>query len=144
MQPVEIVKLQSTRFLFFISLLSIIAMPITCLSTGLDEVFSLAKENDPVFQRALLQKMAVEERRSQALAKFFPVLNGTASYTKTYQDIQSVNNDVVAEGDIDYGTTSFGLNLEQPVFHRDTWVGLKNQMLRSSRLRRSFSRLSRR
>ncbi len=95
------------------------------LSAGLVDVYSLAQESDPLFQSVGFQKMAVEEKRRQAVAKFLPVFSGSADYTKTYQDIQSVNNDVVAEGDIDYSTTAFGLNLEQPVFHWDTYVGLK-------------------
>ncbi len=108
-------------FLFFTSWAVI---PGAAFSAGLKDIYALAQQNDPLFQSAAFSKMAVEERRKQAIAKFLPTISGTADYTKTYQDIKSTNNTVVAEGDIDYGTTAFGLNLEQPVFHWDSFVGL--------------------
>ena len=91
---------------------------------GLLAVYQKAQNNDPVFQSAGYQKLAVDEGRIQAIAEFLPTIAGSADYTKTYQDIKSTNNDVVAAGDINYGSTTFGLTLSQPIFHWDSYVGL--------------------
>lgn len=124
MQAAGVVLSKSARFLFTVIVSLFLFYPAAVFAVGLMDVYTMAKDSDPVFQRALLEKMAVSERKDQAVAAFLPVFDFNAGYTKTYQDIQSVNNDVVAEGNVDYGTTTFGLTLEQPVFRRDAWVGL--------------------
>ncbi len=94
-------------------------------SAGLVDVYQMALQHDPKFQAVGYQKMAVGERKRQAVAKFLPIVSGSFDYTKTYQDLKSVNNAVVAAGAINYESASLGLDLNQPVFHRDSWVGLK-------------------
>lgn len=97
-------------------------------ATGLVDVYQMAIANDPVFQGAGFEQEAIKERRNQAIAEFLPTIEGSADYTHTYQDIKSADNTVVAEGDIDYGSTTFGLKLTQPIFHWDDIVGLdKNE-----------------
>lgn len=91
---------------------------------GLVDTYKLAIENDPLYKSEGFQQMAVEERRNQAVAEFLPTLKGSADYTKTYQNIKSTDNSVVAEGDINYGSNAFGLTLTQPIFHWDSYVGL--------------------
>ena len=92
--------------------------------TGLLEVYQKARNNDPAFQSAGFQKLAVDESRTQAIAELLPKLIGAADYTKTYQDIESSDNNVVAAGDIDYNSTTYGLTLTQPIFHWDSIVGM--------------------
>ncbi len=93
-------------------------------AAGLTDVYQMALANDPVYQGAGFDREATEERRNQAVAEFLPTIEGSADYTHTYQDIKSTDNTVVSEGDIDYGSTAFGLTLTQPIFHWDTIVGL--------------------
>ncbi len=94
------------------------------LSVGLMDVYQKAQKHDPVFQSAGFQRSAVDEGRTQAIAELLPKLIGSADYTKTYQDIESSDNNVVAAGDIDYNSTTFGLTLTQPIFHWDSIVGV--------------------
>lgn len=91
---------------------------------GLLDVYQKAQSYDPAFQSAGFQKLAVDEGRTQAIAELLPKLIGSADYTKTYQDIESSDNNVVAAGDIDYNSTTYGLTLTQPIFHWDSIVGM--------------------
>ena len=91
---------------------------------GLLGVYQKALIHDPTFQSAEFQKLVVDEGRTQAIAELLPKLTGTADYTKTFQDIQSSDNNVVAAGDIDYNSTTYGLTLTQPIFHWDSIVGM--------------------
>lgn len=94
------------------------------MSVGLMDVYQKAQLHDPVFQSEGFQKLAVDERRTQAIAEYLPKLIGSADYTKTYQNIDSSDNNVVATGDIDYNSTTYGLTLTQPIFHWDSIVGM--------------------
>lgn len=107
-----------------LTMLSVLTRIEFATSAGLLDVYQLALVNDPLYQGAGFQRSAVEESYNQAMAKFFPTIEGNVNYTHTYQDIKSTNNTVVSAGNIDYGSTTFGLTLTQPVFHWDTIVGL--------------------
>ncbi len=91
---------------------------------GLLDVYQKAKENDPTFKAVSFRKLAVEEGRRQAMAKLLPTISGNADYTYTSQDIKESDNEVVGVGDSDYDSTSYGLILSQPIFHKDLFVGL--------------------
>jgi len=91
---------------------------------GLLGVYQKAVIHDPAFRSAGFQKLAVEEGRTQAIAELLPKLKGSADYTKTYQDIESTDNNVVAAGDLDYNSRTYGLTLTQPIFHWDSIVGM--------------------
>lgn len=96
----------------------------SAFAASLGDVYAMAKENDPQFQSVKYDKLAVEERRNQAIAEFLPVISGSADYTQTFQDIESSDNSVVAEGSIDYGSTTFALHLQQPIFNWESYLGL--------------------
>jgi outer membrane protein len=103
----------------------------TAFTEGLLDVYQKAQENDPAFKAVSFRKLAVEEGRRQAIAKLLPTISGDADYTYTSQDIKESDNEVFGVGDSDYDTTSYGLILSQPVFHRDLFVGLNQSKAES-------------
>jgi len=94
-------------------------------AAGLVDVYHLAQKNDPDFQAANFQQQVTREKHRQAIARLLPVVEGSASYTRTTQDIKSSDNSVFGVGKTDFSTTTYTLTLTQPVFHWESIVGLR-------------------
>ncbi|MCK4621102.1 MAG: TolC family outer membrane protein [Desulfuromonadales bacterium] len=95
----------------------------TAIAASLMDVYQLAQSNDPSFQAAHFQKLAINEGRKQAIARMLPTVAGSAEYTQTTQDIKSSDNTVFGAGKTDFDTTSYSLTLTQPIFHWDLIAG---------------------
>ena len=95
------------------------------MAAGLVDIYQLAEKNDPSSQSIYFQTMATKEGRRQAVARLLPTFSASAGYTYTHQDIISSDNTVYGSGETDFGTTTYGLNLTQPIFHWDLFVGLR-------------------
>ena len=89
------------------------------------ETYQLARENDPVYRKAVHQNRAGLEVKNQALARFYPALNAEGQYKKTEEEIVSSDNTYYTDGESDYPTTSYSVALTQPLFNYTIWVGYK-------------------
>ncbi len=105
----------------------------TLQAASLVDVYQLAQKNDPSSQSVYFQTMATKEGRRQAVARLLPTFSASAGYNYTYQNIISSDNTVYGSGETDFGTTTYGLNLTQPIFHWDLFVGLRQSKAESLR-----------
>ncbi|MCK4501769.1 MAG: TolC family outer membrane protein [Desulfuromonadales bacterium] len=119
------VKFRNVFHLFLLPLLLCGGSVGTLQAAGLVDIYRNAQENDPSFNSAHFQTLAIEEGRKQAVALLLPKLSAFAEYKHTDQDIVSSDNDVYGAGNTDFDATSYGLKLTQPIFHWDSIVGLK-------------------
>jgi len=92
-------------------------------AAGLLDILQLAQKNDPALQTAQFKKQGIQEHRTQAIARLLPALAGSAEAAHTTQDIRSSDNTVFAVGRTDYGSSTYGLTLTQPVLHWDSIIG---------------------
>jgi outer membrane protein len=113
------------RSLSLVILFFLLLFPQTLRATGLIEIFQQAQKNDPLLQTAYFKNQGVQERRKQAVALLLPTLAGSADTGRTFQNIRNSDNDVFQAGRTDFGTTTYGLTLTQPVFHWESIVGLQ-------------------
>lgn len=89
------------------------------------ETYQLARENDPVYRRAVYLNKAGLQAKNQALARFYPALNAEGQYKETEEEIVSSDNTYYTDGESDYPTTSYTVALTQPLFNYTIWVGYK-------------------
>ncbi len=107
-----------TLVAFFVFSLSAHAMDIL-------DVYRQAVQNDPSFQSYQFRTLVAQEGKRQALAALLPSVVATAGYVHQNQDIVSSDNDVYASGNSDYGTTTYGVTLTQPLFDWPAYLGWK-------------------
>ena len=100
-------------------------IPISANATNLMDVYKSALKNDPTFQSYQFRIFVAQEGKRQALAAMLPALVATAGYVHQNQDIVSSDNEVYASGNSDYGTTTYGVNLTQPLFDWAAYLGWK-------------------
>lgn len=102
-------------------------------AAGLLEVYRKAEQSDPTFQVVQYRKLAVEEGKKQAIAQLLPNLAGSANYTYTSQEIKETDTEVYELGKSDYGTTSYGLTLTQPIFNWELFMGFSQSEAENTR-----------
>lgn len=88
------------------------------------ESFELAKTNDPVFQAAIYEKLAVDSSMRIAWSNLLPVASAEAGYVQTDQSVQSSDNTVFAVGSTNYPVKTYGARLTQPLFRMMDWAGV--------------------
>ncbi len=86
------------------------------------EIYRLAQENDALLKEAYYSKMAVEESDDQSLARLLPNVSFVSGVSKNF--LNNSRRTYQGTGYQDYWNESFGLNLNQSVFHYDQWVQL--------------------
>lgn len=121
-----------TRLLLMGLVLSLLTV-FTVHAASLVDVYRDAQKNDPTFNAAYFQTLAIKEGRKQALSLLLPSLSASAEYMQTEQDIVSSDNIVYGSGSTDFDTTTYGLVLTQPIFHWDSIVGLKQSKAASQK-----------
>lgn len=109
------------------------------LGAGLMDIYQLAQKNDPAFQVANFQNLAVKEGRRQAIARLLPTLSGSAEYMETTQDIKSSDNTVFGAGKTDFDTNSYSLTITQPVFHWDLIAGYRQSKAENLRAEAEYT-----
>ena len=97
-----------------------------CLSlnthaVNLEEILSLALENDPQVNQAKAAYTAALESRPQARANFLPSISFNANTTDNSQDRQFGAGSLFS-GNEDFNSRGYTLNLTQPVYNRDSIV----------------------
>lgn len=80
------------------------------------EIFHLAKENDPVYQREGFKQEASAEILKQAYADLLPSVTAEGILKRTRQEIEDTEVAVYAEGLARYGSREYTVTLTQPIF----------------------------
>lgn len=99
-----------------------------CAAVQADDLaglYKLAQQRDPVVQEAEFTNLATRETLRQAYAELLPTLNLTAGYDLTKQEILQSDNPLFREGSSDFGSYNFTLSLNQPIFHYDAIVRVR-------------------
>jgi outer membrane protein len=89
---------------------------------NLQEVYTLALQNDPAYLSSIYQNDASSEIYKQARAILLPSLDFTYNKTNTHQKIISADNQVFATGETDYPTTDYTLSLKQSIYSYSNWT----------------------
>ena len=82
-------------------------------ATTLEQVYSLAEQNDSIFQASLEQHKATQELENQAFSYLLPNIRATAAKNNTKTETT------------DYNNTNLSLNLSQPIYNKATLHGLE-------------------
>ena len=118
-------------------LITVILFTTNSLSADLTSIYSLAERNDPNYQQVISKHRAVLESRPQARAQLLPSLDITANTRRNKQDITS-GSTFGSDGEIDFNSHGYSLNLSQPLFHRDRFITLSQA---DSRIKESEAKL---
>lgn len=101
-------------------------------ATGIMDIYRLAVQKDPTFRAYHSKTLIANEGKRQALAAFLPTLVATAGFTYSNQNIISSENAVYSSGSSDFGTTTYGVRLTQPLFNWANYIGWKqSEVLRA-------------
>ena len=106
------ISLTTITFLSFLSFSS--------FAEDLLSVYKAAMQNDPQFQAAQAEYRAQLENKTQSIALFLPTLSASAHYTE--HDDETIGG--LSPGIYDYKTNGYNLNLTQPLYHHENYVGL--------------------
>ncbi|MFH1984007.1 MAG: TolC family outer membrane protein [Pseudomonadota bacterium] len=85
------------------------------------QIYRLARESDPSFQRDRYLHEASPETYTQALAGYLPTLSAEANYRRTRQELISTDIAVYGSGTADYPSNSWSLKLTQPILQYALW-----------------------
>ena len=107
----------------FFTLAAILAS-INCLSADLANIYFLAEKNDPTYQQEVSKHRIIIESRPQALAKLLPSLNLSGNTKRNAQDISTSGSSIGADGEVDFNSHGYSLNITQPLFRRDVFIAL--------------------
>jgi outer membrane protein len=91
----------------------------------LQQVYALALEADPQLRAAEAARLAALEAKPQARAQLLPSIDAAASAARNRQDQDISGTTTFRSGTTYYDTAGYGLNLTQPVYHRDYFVQLQ-------------------
>jgi len=87
------------------------------------QLYIMAQENDPDFQRARIERQASLESVKESRAGLGPSVSANAESSKIFQEItQSDNPFFFQVGRTDYANTSYSVSLTQPLYHRDLFA----------------------
>ncbi|MBL3591158.1 MAG: TolC family outer membrane protein [gamma proteobacterium endosymbiont of Lamellibrachia anaximandri] len=113
-------KMKKNRLVF--PLLSVLlAMPLQ--ARDLMDVYNLALVNDPQLQEAKERLESVRQGKVQARARLLPTISLGGEIDGVRRDVKTSPTGGV--GTSSYSDKSLGLNLSQPLYHRDYWIQLE-------------------
>lgn len=87
------------------------------------DIYALALDNNPGLREVHARKAATEEAKNQNIARLLPNLSATGASSKDYLNNEK-RGTFRGNGQQNYYTNTFNLNLTQPVFHWDHWIQL--------------------
>lgn len=86
-------------------------------------VYDLATQNDPQFRAAQAAYQAQFELKNQSVASFLPTISASAHYTE--REDESIGGSLPGtNGTNEYNTNGYSLNLTQPLYRHQNYVGL--------------------
>lgn len=85
-------------------------------AADLMEIFNLAREHDPIYQREAYKHEASSEILKQAYADLLPTVTAEGIYKRTRQEIEETEVAVYAEGLVRYPSKGYTVTLTQPLF----------------------------
>lgn len=95
------------------------SLSFSAFAEDLLSVYQAAIENDPKFRAAQAAYNAQRELKTQSIAQLLPTLSATAHYTE--------NSNETVQGSVtlnEYETKGYNLNLTQPLYRHENYVGL--------------------
>ncbi|MDP1707771.1 MAG: TolC family outer membrane protein [Gammaproteobacteria bacterium] len=101
---------------------SISAFAVPAHAENLLDVYRLAQENDAQLKGAEAARLAVLESKPQSEALLLPTISANANTTANRLDISQPAS---AAGVTHFNSNGYSLTLTQPVYHRDTYVQLR-------------------
>lgn len=113
-------------FLFTASLTAVSAM-------SLEEAYLQSLDHDPIFRGQQARYAAVIEKQYQAHAHAYkPVISLSANTNRNYQTIE-LSRSFGLSGDTNFNASSYSVDLNQPIFHYDRHLQLKQADLDSQK-----------
>ena len=94
-----------------------LTVPAACAAESLNEIYALARSNDPTFQSAQFALQAARQLRPEAFSAFLPSLVGTAAGSRTYGRTMYSNTPEVNRS---FDTDQWAIQLTQPIFRLET------------------------
>ena len=95
------------------------------------DVYRLALDSDPQVKAAEASWQAVQETRQQSRALFHPKISLDGNAARNRQEVVSSSSLLFASGSTFYFTNkSLSLNLNQPLYHRDYYIQLRQSNAR--------------
>lgn len=99
------------------------------------DVYHLAQQSDAQLKGAEAARLAVLESKPQSRALLFPTINASAGTTANQLDQRQPGS---AAGVTRFNSNAYSLNLTQPVYHRDTYVQLRQSDARIAQADATF------
>ncbi|MDO9371172.1 MAG: TolC family outer membrane protein [Gammaproteobacteria bacterium] len=99
------------------------------------DIYHLAQQNDAQLKGAEAARLAVLESKPQSRALLFPTLNASAGTTANQLDTRQPAS---SAGVTRFNSTAYSLSLTQPVYHRDTYVQLRQSDARIAQADAAF------
>ena len=106
-------------YLSFTAITLFCALSTSSFSEDLLSVYDLATQNDPQFRAAQAAYRAQLELKNQSVASFLPTLSASAHYTQREDETTATASTLN-----DYDTNGYSLNLTQPLYRHQNYVGL--------------------
>lgn len=100
------------------------------------DIYHLAQQNDAQLKGAEAARLAVLESKPQSRALLFPTLNASAGTTANQLDTRRPAS---SAGVSRFNSNAYSLSLTQPVYHRDTYVQLRQSDARVAQADATFS-----
>ena len=110
------------RHSLLILFLAVSAFTAPAQAKNLLDVYRLAQENDAQLKGAEAARLAVLESKPQSEALLLPNISASANTTANRLDISQPGS---AAGVTHFNSNGYSLTLTQPVYHRDTYVQLR-------------------
>jgi len=99
-------------------------------------IYRLAQDNDAQLKGAEAARLAVLESKPQSEALLLPTISASANTTANRLDISQPGS---AAGVTHFNSNGYSLTLTQPVYHRDTYVQLRQADARIAQAEATYS-----
>lgn len=86
------------------------------------QIYQLAQQSDPQLKAAQSDRLAVLESKPQSQALLYPTISASANTTGNRLNITQPTS---VAGETYFNSNGYTLSLTQPVYHRDTYVQLR-------------------
>ena len=108
-------------------ILASLLLPHVCAAEDLAQIFTLAESQDPQFRSVQAAYRATLEQRPQARAQLMlPTLSFNTNTAYNRQDTELGGDSGVGSGGLtEFHSWGWGLQLNQPIYHHDRFVALK-------------------
>lgn len=98
----------------------LIATPVTVTAESLQDIYQLALTTDPTLGAAEAEYQAALQAKPQARAALLPQINAQAGHDWIDTEFKNPGNDFFQDNS--YKSQTYGLNLNQVLYNKDSWV----------------------